>query len=82
MNIIDLILGEIKPKYKVVSTPQFVYWLNHPDYPNQKWWMEFNKETMMYGKSFKLTYEYYKTHKNEFEVINPVFKVYWKEANI
>jgi len=64
------------------KTPSMVYWLNHPHHKGEKWLMQFNKDTMCYGEKFKLTYEYYKFHTDEFEIINPDFQISWKAIKI
>ena len=78
----DFTIFNSKSMYKTIRTPMMVYWLNHPDYPNQKWLMQFDKTLLMYGNTFKLTHEYYKSHLNEFETINPDYQASWLQLNV
>lgn len=79
MNIFNIF--KLEAKFKTDTTPKYVYWLNHPTYPNQKWWMEFHKDTMMYGETFKLTLEYFRNNLLEFEEARDI-KDSWKALNI
>ena len=72
----------LTPKTKEGRTPYMIFWLNHPEHKGERWMMQFDKELMCYGNTFKITYDYYKRHKEEFEVPKINHDVIWKELNI